>query len=323
MPPSFLFRYRGLPNEHITERELLCLRNGYLFSPAFHEMNDPMEAFYEMGSTFDTAIDFYFDRSGMSADLYNIAAEEISKFAVISFSDSAQNFPLWAYYADNFKGFCLEFDTQKLMLGGLEAEYLHPVRYVSRPPPKLSLLEILRTDRSALTRHLYFKRQEWNHEKEWRLVTASRGAKSYTDDALTAVYVGPRASPKLADKICKTLRRRPTDIYQFKTTGYRMEKKLIQAATPIDLSERINGEPTPHPEFIETREEYEDFLVEGNFDDLSRICTDLAKHPNVTTVSVCISTSKPGSLRVWLQYAFRNGQICSEMRYLSNRLRFL
>ena len=54
--PQFLYRFRPLKSGKILEREIEALRDSYLFAPAFSEMNDPMEAYYETGGPGDSAV---------------------------------------------------------------------------------------------------------------------------------------------------------------------------------------------------------------------------------------------------------------------------
>ncbi len=140
--PPLIYRFRPL-DESVLERELIALSEGYLFAPLFSQMNDPMEAFYEIGGGEDQHLQTaYFEpRGGDINDIYRIFSEQIDKFAVVSFSDTYKNFPMWAYYASNFAGLCLEFDSAELSIGDLENEELHPVDYAESALPTLTFAD--------------------------------------------------------------------------------------------------------------------------------------------------------------------------------------
>lgn len=118
-PPDQLYRYRPLDDTFV--RELAALKNGYLWSPHFTEMNDPMEAFYEFGGTGDAVVDQLLKPAGKStADMYDMAKRVIDNFCLVSFASSPVDLPLWAYYGSNFSGICLEFATDTLFVGDFQ-----------------------------------------------------------------------------------------------------------------------------------------------------------------------------------------------------------
>ncbi len=81
---------------------------------------------------------------------------------ICCFSTERTNTLLWAHYADNHRGVCLEFDTLEDSDLFSQGEY---VRYVSQLPD-LSLPR----DRKKIRSHLFFtKYNEWAYESEFRL----------------------------------------------------------------------------------------------------------------------------------------------------------
>jgi hypothetical protein len=49
--PSYLYRYRPLGDK--TEREIKALIDGYIYCPAFSDMNDPMEGSHRISARFN------------------------------------------------------------------------------------------------------------------------------------------------------------------------------------------------------------------------------------------------------------------------------
>lgn len=324
--PKKLYRYRSLSelgDNSLLDRELLALEKAYLFSPSFTEMNDPMEAFYEMGSAGDRLLDIALNENGKSIeDIYAIIESALSEFCLLSFSTSNLNYPLWAYYADNFSGICLEFDTAELTTGGLDTEFLREVKYVKKPPQPISFTDISNSSlREKLTDHLFRKRIDWQHEAEWRLLTVKRGAKHYFDDALSRVFIGPRAPQDSVERICKTLKGRPTQILRGQVQNYSMHFNLIQAAA--EFPEPVCEEKKEFdPKIWEyDRTELTQFFEDPELKNLCKLCDTITLGPNVKKIdSVLLSSSRPGTVCITIVYCLRNGQTNTQNRYYTKEL---
>lgn len=80
------------------------------------------------------------------------------------FSEIPNSALMWAHYADNHKGFCIEYDVDMEKAVGLfEVEY-------SSKPPTPSPTEFIFSPEETFSRIVTTKRIEWHYEKEWRLV---------------------------------------------------------------------------------------------------------------------------------------------------------
>lgn len=98
--PNLLYRYRWLDPNTI-DRELQALTQAYLYAPPFSAMNDPMEAFYELGGLVDDVIDRALSKSGRSVkELHDQIAAMLEGLGLVSFSQSCEDLPMWAYYAN-------------------------------------------------------------------------------------------------------------------------------------------------------------------------------------------------------------------------------
>lgn len=79
------------------------------------------------------------------------------------FGDNPDSDLMWAHYADNHKGFCIEYEADYETPGLLEVTY-------SSKLPAPSATELLFSPKETLGRIVTTKNMEWNYEKEWRLV---------------------------------------------------------------------------------------------------------------------------------------------------------
>lgn len=89
-------------------------------------------------------------------------SSKISNALIACFSETEKSIPMWAYYANNFKGVCLEYDFTKILKKDIDkiVPYLFKVSYSSKMP-------------SNKYNKIYspnVKSIDWSHEREWRLV---------------------------------------------------------------------------------------------------------------------------------------------------------
>lgn len=317
--PERLFRYRSCDGD-LLARELETLKGSYLYAPSFEDMNDPMEAFLEVGGYGD---DFFLGLSPGSApklkDLYAQMTSIFEEAALISFSSTATDLPLWAYYAGNFRGLCLEFDPVELRYGSLRGEQLHPVTYAKDALPPVSLMTLFADEgdlASVLTSRLTRKRVEWAHEKEWRYIAADVGKKYLLDTALQRVYLGPLMPDQKKSLVCQLMANRPVEIMQGLIKGFDLSFEPIQAAAAWTDCARVGaGKFNPKDDLL--NEERLRAFLKVPFEDLVNECRRLAQHPNMESFTgIDVSTFEPDTLFIALVYRLRNGsEMNRKLRY--------
>lgn len=323
MIPKQLYRFRPL-DDVLLNRELDALENSYLYSPPFAAMNDPMEAFYEVGGPEDSVIDALFsDKKKPLQKFYEELKQATDKFALISMSASRDNLPLWAYYASNFEGFCLEFKTKDLAIGDLRDQNVSEVMYNRKPPEKISFLNMSKALLDdELVKRFARKRIEWSHEQEWRYITGAIGPKYYVDDALSAIFLGPRIKEEHAEAICSVVKKRPVDVFKGYIRGYELEFEMHQEGKSVAEAERVvvaNFDPEDHSFGVS---EISDFLSVP-YKELLNICRVLTERPNLKSIQdFDISTEKD---RIFLRAIFelRNGRDTYAKFYFDKHLNLL
>ena len=123
----------------------------------------------------------------MSKALHN----EFKTVRIYSMSKRPDNMALWANYADNHKGYCLEFSNSGLFSAAREVNYVNITDFDPTDPDQ----------RSAY--FLFEKTLDWETEEEVRLVTP-RGAKSkmnFDPNLLTKLIFGQHMSDANIKKI--------------------------------------------------------------------------------------------------------------------------
>ncbi len=90
-------------------------------------------------------------------------------------SNSIDYLPMWAYYTNNYKGFCVEYEIKK-------KDCIHEVMY---EPERIKVASLIFQFKEAMTKckketadyystiflqNLFIKAKSWEHEKEYRIV---------------------------------------------------------------------------------------------------------------------------------------------------------
>lgn len=181
--PTRLVKYYSL-NDNVTvnKSKLQYLKEQRIFLSTASGFNDPFE-----GKFFKFDKD-KLEKSGwdkeMVVDYYTSVANGF-RYTCLSNTDE-NNMPMWAYYANNHQGFCVEY-----LLCDMQKKYIFPVTY---EPERVSandittnlLYEYMKmkeegreyTDTSAdanvylqmLILSLAAKHKSWEHEREYRII---------------------------------------------------------------------------------------------------------------------------------------------------------
>jgi hypothetical protein len=106
------------------------------------------------------------------------------------------NMLLWSHYADEFKGFCVKYDIdilqESLKENNPESVFAWvKVDYVDRPHS----IDVLGNSELSAEKYLSSiqrKHEQWDYECEVRLISTTIGLKSFSPEAVKALYIGER-----------------------------------------------------------------------------------------------------------------------------------
>lgn len=218
--PRRLYRFRPLQKggESVLDREISAIKQAYVFCPTYSEMNDPMEGTHaesvmlKGAANHDTTI----------AKVTN--AKE--KLGIASFSEAVDHEPMWAHYADNFAGICIQYNFRKLLNSlGDDAELVR-MAYSEGPPV---LLKDKKGAEEMAKLALSSKAVRWSSEREWRLMRPKRGKAPYGEvTCVTAVYLGSRVTDQDRQAIRAALRGLGIPIYQMELDHYAIQFKRVK-----------------------------------------------------------------------------------------------
>jgi len=188
--PTSLFRYRSLAKDAV-ENELSSIQNDYLWCSPFTELNDPMEGSYEAS--------FRLKKLGHFLDVKAKIFDAKAALRVCSFSETNDNAVMWAHYADQFKGICIEYDFERLlMLNGCFTRVVY-----NETPYRVSVHAL--TDNELARKILSHKSYKWLYEREWRFFQESVNGKcQLATRSISCIYLGnkiPEAAKLKLDKL--------------------------------------------------------------------------------------------------------------------------
>lgn len=206
---THFYRYSGLQDsDHVSWLKSLILEN-QVYLPTLPQLNDPADGIPVLKALFeDQMFDFLFQRNRdprwtmqqqireMLVLRYNIRLhgkefihqqmsellrKELETYRVYSMSKRFDNMGLWAKYADNHRGYCLEFENVgPLFEKCVEVIYGDVIPMdVTKPDERTSLA-------------LYYKRLDWSNEEEVRVVRMrhSVGYDKIQPEWLTRIILG-------------------------------------------------------------------------------------------------------------------------------------
>jgi len=318
-----LYRYRSL---EIIDREIDALKNSYLYAASFDKMNDPMEAFYELGGGEDVIINSLFPTIPLfSSKIYSLHENYINQLGLLSFSKSNLKYPMWAYYANNFSGICLKFDKSVLMQGSLNGEIIIPITYSNETLPTISMLELIGPSQEQVLKTILLrlsrKRKDWQHEDEVRIMTGKIGKKYYFENALKKIFLGPKINENHKDLICSIFENRPTEVLMGKIEGYELKFETIKPAKQLEKSEKVGqGFFVMDDALYYSEQEVLSFL-DVPFNSFESLCKQLTMHPNMEKIHLI--NIEDNMLHFHIEYKTRGTPIPHTHLYYDKKLNLI
>ena len=188
------------------ERKFQALEDNMLWMPTYNHLNDPFEfkALY---------------LNKQSLDNYGWEVPELERFLkdikelflLASFSQNlTDNIPMWAHYANDHKGFCVEYRI-------VDPKYLYPISYeaervaiassITKLIPKFLNYDKTKISETDPELRLYFniiyhmtimKHKSWEYEKEYRAIYFNQTAEKLGNKVplsdlgleISKIYVG-------------------------------------------------------------------------------------------------------------------------------------
>ncbi|EPL7679909.1 DUF2971 domain-containing protein [Elizabethkingia anophelis] len=210
-----VYKYRSNGDEEILKRDIETFSQNKFFAATFNDLNDPFEANF---------IDTITESARMLEKTFKISAKDIKnsfneileykdKLGIISLSETALSEQMWAYYGNSNKGYCIEYDFDKIsertqnydLFKDLNVKYTDVLPFIT--------LDDIRSKEMPL-KMFGTKKELWRHEKEIRLVFDSSSLKEYHESAITGIYFGYLANDELIEKFRENFQNKDITFYK-------------------------------------------------------------------------------------------------------------
>jgi hypothetical protein len=150
---------------------------------------------------------------------------------VCCFSERNDSIPMWAHYADDHKGFCIEYDIYDQPKDLIQ--FLFPIIYADEITDITN--ELSKGVMGWGIKPTIHKSQDWSYEKEWRfikstpLVPAVKGA-SLKFIPIKAIYLGTDICDEDKSKLVEIADTKNIPVYKMKMSDTRF------AFQPVPIS---------------------------------------------------------------------------------------
>lgn len=177
--PIILYKYRS------TQRLLQFLHDGQLMFATAEKFNDP----YECKQIIDTTIDE--EQNECTHEPEQITKEDIehviSSCGIFCCTTRYNNIPMWAHYADNHTGCCLELDVRKDL-----DFFCYPNQvFYDKIYPSSKYFEDRIAHTKQMKKALSHKSSAWSYEREWRVIKLGfHGLHQLNPKALKSIILG-------------------------------------------------------------------------------------------------------------------------------------
>ena len=205
---SKLYKYRSnISDPSGVRRDTRILLSNQLYASPYKSLNDPFEGSVRLPKS-DSCEKWV---TPLIQDLSNAGVCSLSK------QRTDESFPsneiMWSLYADGHKGFCIEYDSEKLT-GNTSKEFdirnSISVDYEDQTP------EVGKWDGIFDVQKKMFgtKSKAWISENEFRLVFYTSGLKPVSQVAVSAIYLGLRIEYNERNVILNEMIHRGIPVYQ-------------------------------------------------------------------------------------------------------------
>lgn len=229
--PDVLYKYFWLDdNEEKNELRFSTLERGEIYLSTINQFNDPFE-----GKAFVFDEDDNAPKGLRKKDCEDFIKQINEHARICCFAnpdEKYQNMPMWAYYANNHRGFCVEYE-----ITDFHKKFMYPVSYSPYRVTGnafigsliLGILDMIKAGKNTLDmlgtvsvyNHLAYlsltcKHISWQHEKEFRaLVPVKYG--NFFPIIPRKIYLGMNASKEHEDRLLQIVNKFPAcELYKMK-----------------------------------------------------------------------------------------------------------
>ena len=181
-----LFKFKSTENLKAFNRDIKTFYNNQIWFSGLESLNDPFEKVYS-SNVFNTRINNKELVEKLFLPFKNNVDVFYKKVGILSLCNNAKNLVMWSHYANNYKGYCVEYILNENVLNRLNFSdqseiFLFPIEYEETP------IDFL-TFPSKLQFFLRRKSKLWSYENEFRFISPKTGLHNIPENAIKAIYL--------------------------------------------------------------------------------------------------------------------------------------
>lgn len=246
-----LYKYRNL-----NDLTIKILLKNYFWAPSKETLNDPCECYYSTES-YNTFMNFasliapQIDENELHNQFDSIQ-DMIKSSGIFSLSKSCNISSLWASYAQEHTGICIEYDLEDLIGKNKGLYQCFDVMY-SDTPPDIGVEDI--SNDFLLQKMIGTKHLDWDKEQEFRIICDNQGENYHRSDAVRGIIFGLKTSDESKNELMKLLSNRNLKFKQLVNDGKSYGLHTQDIVNPFDI-EKTNVEKVDIPNYIIPDEKY-------------------------------------------------------------------
>lgn len=204
--PVYVYKFRCF-NEYWED----IFKNNQLYMPLASELNDPFEGKLIPMNTGDAGNTIRLMEGGCNKNAENV----LSKYRILSLAKNIRSKSMWAYYAYNYSGFALEFNT-KYTFSSLKQVVYKSGKF------NTELRNTLNEIRIGIENALLYKSKDWSHEEEYRLINNRIDIKykKFGRDDINSIILGYSISLDNEKKLIEFAKKLGTNIKRMYLAPY-------------------------------------------------------------------------------------------------------
>lgn len=202
--PKSIFKYRlGRYDEMGMCWDIENLKNNQVRMTLPESFNDPYDSSFSIAITAGNEL----ERNILDQIIYKPARRSMR---ICCFSESIESMLMWTHYANEHKGFAIEYGTHEKTSIALQ---LWPVFYREELFDISKYLKRIRSNLIPILPALH-KALDWQYEKEWRLIVPGNEFESLTMPRPKAIYLGSNVNPCIEKELKEIAFERRINLYK-------------------------------------------------------------------------------------------------------------
>lgn len=201
--PESIFRYRSG-----SKNDINALQNDQIWLSNMKCVNDKFEGQLEV--TYENMkLNFEFLKDMLKEKIDAVIEQVISSFYIACFCESVLKDNMWSYYANDHKGFCIEYYFNSFE----KPQFIFPVVYAESKK-----IDVDNFDESEMYKSILTKYSDWSKEDEWRIILpyydCKTNGKVIKQPLPKAIYMGIDIEESLKEILTIYCKERFVELYQ-------------------------------------------------------------------------------------------------------------